>query len=115
MTNENDSILVFEYFTASGIKDKSIISEAEKLIFALLGDLHDFSIDLVINKSYEAMLSDMKNVNPILIEGDVIDWLKDNAANFKKAIFIAAENNNNLYNITKILEENGVKTYTSSS
>ena len=115
MTNENDSILVFEYFTASGIKDKSIISEAEKLIFALLGDLHDFSIDLVINKSYEAMLSNMKNVNPILIEGDVIDWLKDNAANFKKAIFIAAENNNNLYNITKILEENGVKTYTSSS
>jgi predicted ATP-grasp superfamily ATP-dependent carboligase len=53
MTKENDSILVFEYFTASGEKDKCIISEAEALIFALLDDLKDFNVDLVINKSYE--------------------------------------------------------------
>lgn len=115
MTNENDSILVFEYFTASGEKDKCIISEAEALIFALLDDLADVQKDLVINKSYENALKDFKNVNPILIEGDVIDWLRDNAAQFNKAIFIAAENNNNLYNITKILEENNVKTYTSTA
>lgn len=115
MTKKNDSILVFEYFTASGIKDKSIISEAEELIFALLDDLSKFQIDLVINKSYEEKINDFENVNPILIEGDVIDWLKDNASQFAKAIFIAAENNNNLYNITKILEDNGVKTYTSSA
>ena len=115
MTNKNDSILVFEYFTASGEKDGCIISEAEELIFALLDDLSDFNIDLVINKSYENVIKDYNNVNPILIDGNVIDWLNDNAAKFKKAIFISAENDNNLYNITKILEENGVKTYTSSS
>ena len=115
MTNENDSILVFEYFTASGEKDKCIISEAEALIFALLDDLIDFKIDVVLNKSYENVIKDFDNVNPILIEGDIVDWLADNASQFSKAIFISAENNNNLYNITKILEENNVKTYTSSS
>jgi predicted ATP-grasp superfamily ATP-dependent carboligase len=115
MTKENDSILVFEYFTASGEKDKCIISEAEALIFALIDDLKDLNIDLVINKSYENVVKDYENVNPILIDEDIIDWLGENAANFNRAIFIAAENNNNLYNITRILEENDVKTYTSNS
>ncbi|WP_458454646.1 ATP-grasp domain-containing protein [Methanobrevibacter sp.] len=115
MISENDSILVFEYFTASGEKDKCIISEAEKLIFSLLDDLKEYNVDLVINKSYENIINDYSNVNPILIDENIIDWLKSNAANFKNAIFIAAENDNNLYNITKILEENDVNTYTSSS
>ena len=115
MTKENDSILVFEYFTASGEKDKCIISEAEALIFNLLDDLSEFNIDLVINKSYENILDKYDNVNVTLIDVDIVDWLEDNACKFNKAIFIAAENNNNLYNITKILEENNVKTYTSSA
>ena len=115
MTKENDSILVFEYFTASGEKDKCIISEAEALIFALLDDLVDVPKDVILNKSYENIVDDFENVNPILIEGDVVDWLADNADQFNRAIFISAENDNNLYNITKILEENNVKTYTSSS
>ena len=68
MMQENDSILVFEYFTASGEKDKCIISEAEALVFALLDDLADFKIDLVINESYENAVKDYENVNPILIE-----------------------------------------------
>lgn len=115
MIGENDSILVFEYFTASGENDKCIISEAEELIFALVDDLKEYNVDLVINKSYENTLKDYSNVNPIFIEENIIDWLKDNAANFKNAIFIAAENDNNLYNITKILEENNVNIYNSSA
>jgi hypothetical protein len=112
---ENDSILVFEYFTASGEKDKCIISEAEELIFALLNDLRDYNVDLVINESYGDALDGYDNVNPILIDENIVDWLKDNAADFNNAIFISAENDNNLYNITKILEDNNVKTYTSTS
>ena len=113
MTEENDSILVFEYFTASGIKDKSIIAEAEALLFSLLDDLSDFKVDLVINISYKDIIN-INNVNPIFIDCDVVDWLENNASDFKRAIFIAGENNNNLYNITKILEYNNVKLYTSS-
>lgn len=115
MIKENDSILVFEYFTASGEKDRSIISEAEALIFSLLDDLTDFKVDLVINESYGKVLDRYDNVNPIFIDCDVIDWLSDNAKDFNNAIFIAGENNNNLYNITKILEENNVNTFTSSA
>lgn len=115
MTKENDSLLVFEYFTASGEKDKCIISEAEALIFNLLNDLTDFNVDLVINKSYEKAVEKYENVNPILIDTDIIDWLEGNAANFSRAIFIAAENDNNLYRITKILEDNNVKIYNSSA
>lgn len=115
MSTTEDSILVFEYFTASGEKDKCIISEAEALLFALIDDLKDYNLDVVVNNSYEDIIQQYDNVNPILIDEDIISWLKDNAADFNKAIFIAAENNNNLYNITKILEENNVYTYTSSS
>ena len=63
MMKDNDSILVFEYFTASGEKDKCIISEAEELIFALLDDLKDFNVDLVINKSYENIVNHMEDSN----------------------------------------------------
>ena len=115
MTNENDSILVFEYFTASGEKDKCIISEAEALIFALVDNLKDYNVDLVINKSYEDAVKGFENVNAILIDEDIVSWLENNAKDFSRAIFISAENDNNLYKITKILEENDVKTYTSSA
>lgn len=115
MTSTADSILVFEYFTASGEKDKCIISEAEALLFTLIDDLKDYPLDVVINTSYADIISKYDNVNPILIDTDIISWLEDNASNFKKSIFIAAENNNSLYNISKILEDNGVFIYNSSS
>lgn len=115
MMNSDEPILLFEYFTASGEKDKCIISEAEAMLFALIDDLKDYKLDVVLNESYSDIIKQYDNVNPILIDTNVIEWLEENASNFKKAIFIAAENNNNLYNITKILEDNGVFTYTSSS
>ena len=115
MTKENNSILVFEYFTASGENDKCIISEAEALIISLLDDLKEFDVSLVINESYKNIAEGYDNVNAISINQDVVSWLKYNAGNFNKAIFISAENDNNLYNITKILEENDVKIYNSSS
>ncbi|WP_432645662.1 ATP-grasp domain-containing protein [Methanobrevibacter sp.] len=115
MTKESEPILVFEYFTASGEKDKCIISEAEALIFSLLEDLKEFNVDLVINESYRDVVKKYSNVNPILINQDVVSWLSENAGQFNRAIFISAENNNNLYNITKILEENDVDIYNSSS
>ena len=60
MIKENDSILVFEYFTASGEKDRCIISEAEALVFALLDDLEEYNVDLVINESYKDVVDDLK-------------------------------------------------------
>ena len=85
MTNSNEPILVFEYFTASGKKDKCIISEAEALLFALIDDLKDYKLDVVVNDSYSDILSEYDNVNPIVIDDDILSWLEENASNFKKA------------------------------
>ncbi len=115
MNTNDDSILVFEYFTASGEKDKCIISEAEALLFSLIDDLKDYNLDVVANESYEEIIAKYDNVNPILINTDIISWLEENASKFKRAIFISAEMDNALYNITKILEENNVYIYNSSS
>lgn len=110
-----DKILVFEYFTASGQKDECIISEAEALIISLLNDLKNYDVDLLINESFKYIAEAYENVNPIVINENVIDYLEKNASNFDKAIFIAAENDNNLYRITKILEDADVFIYNSNS
>lgn len=115
MNSSNDSILVFEYFTASGELDPCIISEAETLISSLVNDLKNFSIDLLLNKSFKNLFIENNNLKLIFIEEDLEDWLLENGDNYDRSIFIAAENNMNLYNITKILEDKKVKIYNSSS
>jgi hypothetical protein len=115
MDIKDDSILVFEYFTASGDRDPCIISEAEALILSLIDDLKDFDIFLLIHNSYKYLVKDFKSINIIFIDENLEYWLNNNSKYFKRAIFIAAENNMNLYNLTKILEDNNVKIYNSNS
>ena len=80
----NDSILVFEYFTASGENDKSIISEAEYLIYSLLDDLKEFNVSLIVNRNYSYIADKYDNVNGIIIDEDLEDYLKNNIGEFKK-------------------------------
>lgn len=114
-TNLEDSILIFEYFTASGDRNPCIISEAESLILSLIEDLKDLDVVLIIHKSYEYLVKNFKNLKVIFIEESLEHWLISNSKHFKKAMFISAENDNNLYKLTKILEDNQVKIYNSSS
>ena len=109
-----NSILIFEYFTASGDRNPCIISEAESLILSLIDDLKDLDIVLLIHKSYEYLLEKFKNLKVIFIEEILEDWLKENSKYFKKAMFISAENDMNLYKLTKVLEDNNLKIYNSS-
>ena len=76
MSINDDSILLFEYFTASGEKDKCIISEAEALIFSLLDGLKDYDVTVVLNESYKGIIEDYDNVTPIFINEDIISCLK---------------------------------------
>lgn len=116
MTNmKSDSILVFEYFTASGENDKSIISEAEALIRGLLDDLKEFNVSIILNSAYGFIADGYDNAKPILIDVNLEDYLKDNLDGFEKAIYIAAENDNHLYNIAKILEDKDIFIYNSDS
>lgn len=118
-----DSILVFEYFTASGVDDPSIISEAQEIIRSLVNELNDLDIYILISNIFEDLFDDIikdnSNINIIkldnTVENPLENWLEDNAEVFSKSMFIAAENDMNLYNLTKILESKKVAIYGSDS
>ena len=120
-----DSILVFEYYTASGINNPEIISEAVGLIESLLNDLSSFSannsidIHFLVSKDFSDIGESygfIENTgNKIVIDIGLEDWLDENASEFDGCIFISAEENMNLYNLTKLLEDNNVKVYGSDS
>jgi len=120
-----DSILVFEYYTASGINDPNIISEAVALIESLLNDLSSFLTDKSFNIHF-FISKDFSDIgdsygfsvnagNKIVIDTTLENWLEKNSTNFDGCIFISAEEDMNLYNLTKLLEDNNVKIYGSDS
>ena len=93
----DDSILVFEYFTASGVEDLSIVSEAVELIRSLVSDLKDEDIYVLLAKQFENIFDDFDfDVKTMVIEESLEDWLEREAYIFDRAMFIAAENDNNL-------------------
>ncbi|WP_263641090.1 ATP-grasp domain-containing protein [Methanobrevibacter arboriphilus] len=125
MVNDNsvNSVLVFEYYTASGKNDPMIISEAKCLIDSLLNDLSSFSEDSD-TKIHFLVSNDFKyigdnynyiNENKIIIDVPLEDWLKGNIDKFDSCMFISAEENMNLYNLAKLIEDKGVKIYGSDS
>ena len=112
----DDSILVFEYFTASGVEDLSIVSEAVELIRSLASDLKDEDIYVLLAKQFENIFDDFDfDVKTVIIEEKLEDWLEKEAYIFDKSMFIAAEGDMNLYNLTKLLESKDVKIYGSDS
>ena len=113
MTN-TESILLFEYFTANGINNQSIVLEAVSMIKSLTDDLKKENITLLLSKNYKKYFNDF-DINIEFITEPLENWLSNNSKKFKKAIFIADETDEHLYNITKILEENNVKLYCSNS
>lgn len=106
-------ILLFEYFTASNTNNPSIISEAKSMIGSILKDLNGlkkhFEIYLLLFKEFVSLFDEYDNVNIIVINDDLKEWLKENASKFNQAMFIAAEADNILYDLTKEIENQGVK------
>lgn len=109
-----ESILLFEYFTANGINNQSIVLEAVSMIKSLADDLKKENITLLLSKNYEKYFKELK-INIEFITSPLENWLSKNSKKFKKAIFIADETDEHLYKITKILEDNNVKLYCSNS
>lgn len=122
--SNTNSILVFEYYTASENNDPTIISEAVALIDSLLNDLNSFynnkssnnedlNIYFIVSDKFEDIGNRYKSINKnkVVIDIPLEEWLKNNVANFDSCIFISAEENMNLYNLTKIIEDNGVRIY----
>ncbi len=108
----DDSILVFEYFTASGVEDLSIVSEAVEVIKSLVSDLKDEDTYVLLAKQFKDIFNDFDfDVKTIIIDESLEDWLEKDVYVFDRAMFIAAENDNNLYNLTKLLESKNIKVY----
>lgn len=109
-----ESILLFEYFTANGINNQSIVLEAVSMIKSLADDLKNENITLLLSNNYAKYFHDLE-VNIQFITEPLEEWLLNNSKKFNKAIFIADETDGHLYNITKILEKNNIKLYCSNS
>jgi predicted ATP-grasp superfamily ATP-dependent carboligase len=112
-------ILLFEYFTASYIDDPSIISEAKAMIESILIDLKGLDetseIYLLVFKEFVSLFDKYDYVNIIIIDDDLKTWLKKNVSKFNQVMFIAAESENILYDLTKIIENQKVKILGSNS
>lgn len=114
----DDSILVFEYYTASGLDELCISSEAESLILALVEDLKEEDVYLLLNEKYQYIAKDLDNtINIILLNDDFNfeDFLLKDASKFNRTIFIASEEDDALYGITRFLEESNIKIYNSNA
>lgn len=111
----DDSILCFEYFTAQGVEDLSIVSEAVEIIRSLVLELKDEDTYVLLAKQFENIFDDFDFEVKTIIIDDLCNWLEENAYVFDRAMFIAAEGDMNLYNLTKLLESKNVKVYNSDS
>lgn len=113
-------ILIFEYFTASGITDKTITSEAKALLDGVLDDLKEYNITYLISKvfsqEYQDKYPDKKaiildetcNITDPCSENKLETWLQENIKDYDACLLIATEIDNTLYKLAKIVEDNNV-------
>lgn len=106
-------LLVFEYATAMGVEDPSITAEGNAMLYGVLDDLVEFRPDHLISKPSET--SKKFQSRSIDIDGDLMEWLRDNITNYDACLPIAPEDNNLLHDITLLIEEKGVEVLGSNS
>ncbi|MDI9623801.1 MAG: ATP-grasp domain-containing protein [Methanothermobacter sp.] len=106
------NLLIFEYATATGIQDPSILIEGRSMLEALLQDLWEFKPSYLISENFTGLVD---YPNPIILREDLYSWIKENASEFDAALFIAPEENMELYKLTRLLESEGVQIMGSAS
>ena len=107
------NLLIFEYATAMGIRDPIIIAEGQSMLKGLLNDLEGLNPSFLISKHSDYI--DGGNCHPILIDEDLNKWIENNIRTFDFCLFIAPEEDFILYDLTRLIEENGIKVVGSSS
>ena len=79
----DDTILIFEYYTASGTDDPAIISEAEEIVRSIVLDLKDEDICVLVSKQFEHIFDDFDfDIKIIAIDEGLYEWLEMNASVF---------------------------------
>lgn len=110
-------LLVFEYVTASGCNDPSLLAEGKAMLEGLLEDFQDLDVYYLISEKYSFpnYLEKWKWAQPVILKEDLKEWLGNNISKFDGCCFIAAEENLELYELTKIMEDNKVLVFGSNS
>ena len=105
-------LLIFEFATATGLDDPSITAEGHAMLYGLLDDLKGLKTHHLISD-----VSEIENSEsiPVVLNDDIEKWLKKNIQNYDACLPIAPEENNILYDLTRIIEEQGVEIIGSSS
>ena len=105
-------LLIFEFATATGLDDPSITAEGHAMLYGLLDDLKGLKTHHLISN-----VSEIKNSEsiPVILNDDIGKWLNKNIKNYDACLPIAPEENNILYDLTRIIEEQGVEIIGSSS
>lgn len=106
------NLLVFEYATATGIQDPSILIEGKAMLEALLQDLWEFKPSYLICEKFHHLID---YPNPIILQEDLYSWIRGHASEFDATLFIAPEENMELYKLTRLLELEGVQVMGSAS
>ena len=105
-------LLIFEFATATGLDDPSITAEGHGMLYGLLDDLKDLKTHHLISDVSEIENSESVSV---VLNDDIEKWLNKNIHNYDACLPIAPEENNILYDLTRIIEEQGVEVIGSSS
>jgi predicted ATP-grasp superfamily ATP-dependent carboligase len=122
-------VLIFEYATAMGLEDPEFLLEGRAMLEGLLDDFNKIDHSRCFEVSYLIAEKLLKNeylrqwdaCNPLIANfnpknfADLENWLESNISNFEACIFVAAEENLELYKLTKIIENKGVNVLGSTS
>ena len=106
-------ILVFEFATATGLDDPSINAEGQAMLYSILEDLKDFETHHLISSGFETPTSCQSM--PVVIQGDLHEWLESNIADYDACLPIAPEENDLLHDLTIIIEKHDVEVLGSNS
>lgn len=99
-------LLVFEFATATGLEDTSISAEGLSMLEAILDDLKEFKPHYLVFMENKIVKSD---AIPISINENIYDWLNKHIKEYDVCLPIAPEEDFILYDLTRIIEKNGVK------
>jgi len=111
------NLLIFEYATASGFNDPSLLAEGQAMLEGLLEDFQDFKIHYLISEKFltQEYLEKWKSAQPIILKEGLRQWITKNISAYDGCLFIAAEEDMELYELTCIMEDKGVQVYGSTS
>jgi hypothetical protein len=126
-------VLIFEYATAMGLEDPEFLFEGRAMLEGLLDDFNKIEHSIEPSRTFEVSyliaekllkneyLQKWDGCNPLKVNfnpensSDLENWLESNISNFEACIFVAAEEDLELYKLTKIIENKGVYVLGSTS